>query len=113
MPTPTSIADVRSFLAFGLNFAGCPPSTVDAAVLLASELATNAVVHAATLYSVEFRYVDDKVTVAVGDTGSGTPEMRQPGIEGGHGLRLVDAISDDWGVRPERPGKSVYFNLAS
>lgn len=50
------------------------------------------------------------------DAGAGPrPEMLQPaehpGPGGGHGLRLVEAISDRWGV--ERGSTRVWFEMGS
>jgi anti-sigma regulatory factor (Ser/Thr protein kinase) len=110
-PDVSSVADARQFVQAGLDLAGCEDDAIDAAVLLVSELATNAVVHAASPYAVEYCHADRGVTVEVSDVGPGTPAIRAPQEIGGNGLRLVDALSESWGVRAEAPGKSVFFRL--
>ncbi len=37
---------------------------------------------------------------------------RSPDDEGGRGLLIVESLSRDWGVRPTRRGKAVWFELA-
>ena len=55
------------------------------------------------------------VTVGVSDRGGGVvrPASRFSWPETGHGLRLVQQMSDHWGVEqvPETPGKRVWFQL--
>jgi hypothetical protein len=54
------------------------------------------------------------LTIAVWDTGSGTPEQQTagPDAERGRGLGIVDACADSWGVRDYPNGKSVWFSVA-
>jgi anti-sigma regulatory factor (Ser/Thr protein kinase) len=86
------------------------------AVLLVSELVTNAVKYGPE--HGEIRLIvgagEDRLRFTVHDTGAGPlPEMRPldrlPHEGGGHGLRLVDRVSDRWGV--ERGSTRVWFEL--
>jgi anti-sigma regulatory factor (Ser/Thr protein kinase) len=86
------------------------------ATLLVSELVTNAVKYGPT--NCEIRLIIDQDAVrtrfTVHDPGAGPlPEMRpatSPAHQGGgHGLRLVDTVSDRWGV--ERGSTRVWFEL--
>jgi hypothetical protein len=55
---------------------------------------------------------DDRTRITVHDLGLGPlPSIRaeHDGAPGGHGLRLVDAIADRWGV--ERGSTRVWFGL--
>ena len=85
------------------------------AVLLTSELVTNAIRHEA----------DETVTLAitcpcaqlridVHDTSRLLPVLMEvpAAAEAGRGLMLVAALSDQWGVYPTPAGKAVYFTLA-
>jgi anti-sigma regulatory factor (Ser/Thr protein kinase) len=110
-PDAASVVQARRFIEMALMVAGCTVTTVETAVLLVSELATNAVVHARTPFSVELCAVDDDVAVEVSDVGLGEPVILDPSGKGGHGLRLVASLASDWGVRPERLGKTVFFRL--
>jgi anti-sigma regulatory factor (Ser/Thr protein kinase) len=92
----------------------------DAAVLLASELATNAVRHAGAgrPVSVSLRREAGPdggacVWVDVHDTDSHLPEVRTPG-EGddhGRGMLLVQALASAWESVLEPGGKCVRFRL--
>jgi anti-sigma regulatory factor (Ser/Thr protein kinase) len=86
------------------------------ATLLVSELVTNAVKYGPV--DGEIRLIIDqdatRTRFTVHDPGAGPlPQMRPattPAHEGGgHGLRLVDSISDRWGV--ERGSTRVWFEL--
>jgi anti-sigma regulatory factor (Ser/Thr protein kinase) len=90
------------------------PNRVDDAVLLVSELVTNAVKCGPEDEAIRVIVsTDDKATrFTVHDLGLGPlPEMRAPAdpAPGGHGLRLVDALADRWGV--ERGSTRVWFEL--
>jgi anti-sigma regulatory factor (Ser/Thr protein kinase) len=111
-PVPRSITEARHFAVAYLAEIGCPYATVETAALLVSELAANAVHHAATTFSVALMLTDHTLTVVVVDQGSGDVVVQDPAAEGGHGLALVEALADSWGVRPQHPGKSVYFQLS-
>ncbi|GGY97239.1 ATP-binding protein [Streptomyces nitrosporeus] len=90
----------------------------DTAELLASELVTNAVLHASGGDScrVVCALVGDLLTVSVIDHGSGMPVLRQERTAGtatgGRGLLLVESLACDWGVRPVLRGKATYFVLS-
>ena len=90
------------------------PDRVDDAVLLVSELVTNAVKYGPEDEAIRLIVeTDDQVTrFTVHDHGLGPlPEMRAKAdpAPGGHGLRLVDALADRWGV--ERGSTRVWFEL--
>ncbi|MFC8130082.1 ATP-binding protein [Streptomyces sp. NPDC057302] len=85
------------------------------AVLVVSELATNAVCHGDVLER-EFEVAitvlaDGDCFIEVSDESSGNPELRElgPWEESGRGLRLLDAVSEAWGVwQRGRHGKTVW-----
>ena len=82
------------------------------AVLLTSELVTNAVVHARTPVRLTV-YHDTVLTVEVAD-GSPVlpaPSPISPDDDRGRGLTLVAKLADRWGARPEGTGKVVWFVL--
>jgi anti-sigma regulatory factor (Ser/Thr protein kinase) len=81
--------------------------------LLASELATNSVLHAQTAFEVAIRVTRREVRVEVRDSGSGRPTVRSPTAEerSGRGLRIVEAMANSWGVVPGPTGKVVWFTL--
>jgi anti-sigma regulatory factor (Ser/Thr protein kinase) len=84
----------------------------DDVLLLASELVTNAVVHATRGSGEPIELVAacerDRTRVEVRDRGPGF--AADPRL--GHGLRLVEAATDRWGI--EHDGETrVWFELAS
>ena len=96
--------------------AGCGERT-DALVLMLSELATNAVQHAATEFEVAVRVSSDcrHVRVEVSDSAPGYPTLQEAATDAPHGrgLSIVRSLAEAWGVemRRDRPGKTVWFSL--
>jgi anti-sigma regulatory factor (Ser/Thr protein kinase) len=84
-----------------------------AATALVSEMATNAVLHARTGFTVSLRLVDDVLRIAVADMSSRLPQQRVYGVEAatGRGLVLMDDLSDAHGVDASPDGKSVWCEL--
>ena len=79
---------------------------------MVSELATNAVVHAASTFRLSIERTDTLVRVEVVDGGGGHTHLRSPsnGDLHGRGLQLVDALSDQWGTTEcGEHGKTVWF----
>ncbi|MFF0723492.1 ATP-binding protein [Streptomyces sp. NPDC004134] len=79
----------------------------ESAVLVVSELVTNAVVHARVPpgREIQTRFVrqDGGVRIEVHDASSVWPVRRAPDEAGGYGLLLVETLSSWWGVA-ERDG---------
>lgn len=93
---------------------------VDSAVLLVSELVTNALRHGGGPQEVSVDIDADGVKVSVSDSSMSPPRQRERsqtsgGIlpENGRGLILVAALADDWGWVQEPSGKRVWFRLRS
>ncbi|MFF2326572.1 MULTISPECIES: ATP-binding protein [unclassified Streptomyces] len=91
----------------------------ESAVLVLSELLTNAGRHARVSpgREIETRFlpVADGVRIEVHDASADAPQMRdpEPGACGGRGLVLVAALADRWGYRARHgPGKVVWAELA-
>lgn len=89
---------------------------VDRAVLLLSELVTNAVVHGSGRAELRLRLTRDRLVVEVCDDGCQMPRRRsaRDDDEGGRGLQLVSALATRWGARQHDDGKVVWaeFDLA-
>jgi hypothetical protein len=85
----------------------------DDAVALVSELATNAVMHARSPYTVAVSRDGDTVRVDVHDLSAVIPRQRGYGLDAttGRGLRLVATISSSWGIEAETGGKAVWFEV--
>jgi anti-sigma regulatory factor (Ser/Thr protein kinase) len=109
---PASIARARRFVRGALHALSAQP-VVDDAVLLISELATNAVLHARTAFTVEVSSSPERVRICVADSSPLPPRTRSYGLESttGRGLRLVESLSTAWGVQPLAAGKTVWVEL--
>jgi serine/threonine-protein kinase RsbW len=112
--TADQIARVREFVRIALG----PLPVVDEAVLLASELATNAVVHTASgqggAFDVAVRRYPSAVRIEVHDTGSHRVPMPCPHetlADEGRGLDLVNLVADRWGHSGDQSGRAVFFEL--
>jgi|SRR5579875_1533426 len=96
---------------------GSPDGVVEDAVLVISELVTNAIRADCSQVEVGIALEDDAVLVAVVDDARGTPQPRTAagGDVAGRGLHIVAALSRQWGVRPVelggRPAKEVWAML--
>ncbi len=113
-PAAASVGRARRFLLEALPAGG--GDGADELVLMLSELATNAVRHAATEFEVSVVTDPDQrlVRVEVGDGAGGYPAPQEPVADAprGRGLHIVQTLADAWGVeiRRDRPGKTVWFS---
>ena len=83
--------------------------------VVTSELVTNAIVHAHSTSVVEVRLIADEcIEVAVSDADPEPPVKRIPYEQHtrGLGLHIVDALCEEWGVRPAPNGKTVWARLS-
>lgn len=112
-PTGASVRAARGFLADQLERWGIAEHAWSAQQAL-SELATNSVIHAGTLFTVTVDLLADGVLrLEVRDGMSRAPRERHYGPEAttGRGVGLVAMLSRGWGVRPEPDGKTVWCEL--
>jgi anti-sigma regulatory factor (Ser/Thr protein kinase) len=113
-PVPSSVALARSFVREGL--AGLDVDSRDVALLLTSELVTNAILHARTPVRLGVLLLDGGgALVCVADGVAGTPMLSARAHShdrpGGRGLALVEDLADTWGTTTYRGGKTVWFVL--
>lgn len=90
------------------------PGDNGSALLVTSELVTNAVLHARTDHlELSLALHDDRMRIAVRDRDIHPPASRLLAGEqlGGRGLMLVEALSVGWGVLPAHDGKAVWAVL--
>ncbi|MEU4170275.1 SpoIIE family protein phosphatase [Streptomyces sp. NPDC026665] len=117
-PVGRSVATARSFVRDTLQGWGFA-DIVDDAVVLTSELVTNAVVHAGTSADVLCLRSDDGVRIEVADRypereiplQAAAINMGSPDREGGRGLQLCAALARRWGVDYTPTHKRVWFQL--
>lgn len=82
---------------------------VDDVSLVATELVTNAVLHARSELEVVLA-VGGRVRLEVHDGSQRVPALRSPSglVATGRGLRLVELLATEWGVEPTDDGKVVW-----
>ena len=108
-----SAGTARRFVARQLSEWG-REDLMDTAVLLVSELVTNAVLHAGGPVDLTLRLSGSRLRVEVGDRDP-RPPLRVRYSEHsstGRGLLLVDRAVDRWGVERRPAGKTVWFELS-
>lgn len=113
-PEATCPATARRVVSATLREWGCE-SLVDTALLLTSEIVTNALVHAEGEIELALQRIGDgRVRVEVCDSSHAVPlyPPRAARATAGRGLALVDALAARWGVQLLDDGKSVWFELA-
>jgi anti-sigma regulatory factor (Ser/Thr protein kinase) len=104
---------VRAFVGAAAAEARVEP---DRAVLAASELAANAVLHARTPFTVTLCVVPGRLRVEFADGSEIVPEpplSLDPYSATGRGLKIVAAVTDAWGVEDVPGGKVVWFEISA
>jgi anti-sigma regulatory factor (Ser/Thr protein kinase) len=111
-PEPTSARACRRFLLSTLDEWDAD-QFADDAVLLLSELVTNAVLHAGTEIEVAIRLDGDILRVEVRDGDPRLPTVRQYSLLSGtgRGLALVARTARSWDVEALPSGKRVWCEL--
>jgi anti-sigma regulatory factor (Ser/Thr protein kinase) len=112
---PVSVRAGRDLVAQGCRTWHLPHLLHDA-LLIVSELATNAVQHAGTDFVVTVAHGDNRLHLAVRDGASEFPRLSGPRFTGpqaslderGRGPRLVHRLAAVWGAMPARGGKVVW-----
>ncbi|WP_431313266.1 ATP-binding protein [Streptomyces antnestii] len=115
---PAGVGEARHRMRDQLRVGGVPEAVIDDAVLILSELLSNACRHGRPLgdelagdgdvraaWRVDARGC---LTVEVTDGGGPTrPVPATPSVtaHGGRGLNIITALADDWGVRDDAPGE--------
>jgi anti-sigma regulatory factor (Ser/Thr protein kinase) len=107
-PASDSVAAAREFVAECLT--AFSTDTVSVVELLASELVTNAVLHAESEFEVDvITGPTGTIRVEVTDFGGGEPVQRGPAPSEprGRGLQIVDALATRWGVVREESAEQT------
>ena len=108
-PVPESVAEVREFVRETITELAVDHAAV---LLMADELASNAVRHARTRFTVRIVPEANCLRVEVADGAAQLPVLGDPAplATGGRGMLIVDRCATEWGVEsfPEQ-GKSIWF----
>lgn len=112
-PAAESAAEARHFLRAALESVTVADPPIETAVLLVSELVTNAFLHARTEIVVRYSVRSTAVHVEVSDGEGAPPRPRNAPEEAtdGRGLVIVSALASRWGIDAADHGKSVWFEL--
>jgi len=93
------------------------PDRRNCAVLLTSELVTNAQRYGDGGLHLQASQYSGVLRVVVSDASPRRPIVVEPVMDrpgylgGGRGLLVVEGVADRWGVRPRALGKAVWFEL--
>jgi anti-sigma regulatory factor (Ser/Thr protein kinase) len=107
------VGRARRVLTRALDSWGVGNPTSEVAVLLTSELVTNAIRHGLAPVRLRAGLARPGLRVEVEDDGSGTVATRRSEIDDvdGRGLQIVAFLADRWGCGPASGGKRVWFEL--
>jgi anti-sigma regulatory factor (Ser/Thr protein kinase) len=112
---PSSVGEVRRFLR---DVLGADHPALERVEVCASELVTNGILHTDSgkgghvLVAVHVR--TNRLRVYVVDEGGAStePRVRRSGFaESGHGLHIVEELSDGWRTQLEDEGRTTWFDV--
>lgn len=108
--SPTSVPQARRFV-LQLLERWALADLADTAMLLTSEVVTNAVLHARTEIELTVTRMGQAVQIQVRDGSPVAPVRRRQALEAttGRGMQLLDRLSRSWDVTTDRNGKTVCF----
>lgn len=122
----SSVRSARSQLRHALLDRGVEQAVVEDASLVLSELVANALLHgkplrsderaSAAVIKVTWLITDKAVQVSVTDGGDNKPLSSPPDTplrQSGRGLRIVGALSDQWGAHGTRRGHLVWASVSA
>ncbi|MFI9615632.1 ATP-binding protein [Streptomyces sp. NPDC052023] len=119
-PRPSAVREARAEVRRQLECWGLAEpdgvggDLVATAQLLVSELATNALVHAASHFRLTLSAAHGVLRCEVSDGGRRVPQVLDAGTsESGRGMFLVEALARRWGCHQDGPGKTVWFELGT
>jgi len=110
--TVMTVASVRAELSAWLADSGVRQAVIDDAVVIISELVTNAVRHSGALPNasirVEWQLKPGWLRLQVADDGQRRPQdLNAQSPVGGRGLAIVSALADSWWLERDGDGTTV------
>lgn len=116
-PRPEQLPHARAVLRKWLDARGIPQSVKADALLIASELVANGVLHdGAGPITMRAEATEDnlRLEVVTIDVAAGkTSERFRDAVEGGHGLRIVKALTRDFAIHQEGRVRTVSCSLCA
>jgi hypothetical protein len=107
----SSPAQARQLVESALRADGCSESLLFDAALTVSELASNAVRHACTGFTVTVLRSGETLRIEVRDFAAPEHPPAALRVRLPHGLGLIDASTAQWGIAPSPGGKLVWAEL--
>jgi anti-sigma regulatory factor (Ser/Thr protein kinase) len=110
-------APSRARLYVSERAAALPADLLADALVLVSELVTNAINYGRPAITLRMRSKPPSIGISVADSGSDLPRLARglpdPTVTSGRGLLIVAALANNWGVtrHDPLPGKTVWFEL--
>lgn len=113
-PHLEEVRSARQFVTAACAEFGLTQEVCEVAVLLTSELVTNAFTHGRSAARVVLHSDGRCLHVEVADDNSRYPHVQalDPEALDGRGLQILDVAASHWGVRPDEFGKVVWFGVA-
>jgi anti-sigma regulatory factor (Ser/Thr protein kinase) len=115
LEAPSAVPEVRHRASTALARWCCPQDRIDDAVLVTSEVVTNAVEHGAGRVLVRLLRRGRYVRIEVQDNSPRPPVPLAigPAAERGRGLHIVASVASRWGSRRTKVGKVVWAEVAA
>jgi anti-sigma regulatory factor (Ser/Thr protein kinase) len=112
-PPATTLRDTRERVSVVLAECGLTGAAVEPALLVVTELLSNAVEHADGPRWLSLELGNATVRIEVGDDTPEPPQLQppEPLRVRGRGLQLVEAVSSQWGWVEDAPGKVVWAEV--
>jgi anti-sigma regulatory factor (Ser/Thr protein kinase) len=113
-PERSAPSHARRFVRQTLESWGVHGDAAADAELLASELVTNAVLHAGSGTTLTIEQRGGRVRITVADTSAIPPVLREydPEAASGRGLLLVERLAVEWGIDDDgADGKRIWFEF--
>jgi anti-sigma regulatory factor (Ser/Thr protein kinase) len=108
----SEVGSVRRAIRAAVVRYGLDGEHADTAQLVASELIMNATLHGRPPILVRMSIERDATVLEVHDSGNELPDLASLlESEPGRGLRVVDALCDDWGSLADDAGKTVWATI--
>lgn len=110
---PQAAGEARHLIGAALERLGYDETVAYQAALVTSELASNAIRHAATPFSVVLNVRGSRLRIAVGDRRRHGAAEREEGFIASlpYGLGVIAALATRWGVEDTPMGKVVWTEL--
>ena len=114
-PELAAAGDARLRLTTVLDGWGLSPQWREDALMVMSELVTNATEYAQGPFALRVSFTSSTVLIEVSDGSPAAPQLQPFDIRApsGRGLQFVDALAHTWGWRRVGDGKSVWAEMAA